>query len=94
MLRHIDHAVALVGPEHVGVGSDFPFDHADLNRELSANPQLFPESFSRWGPIQFVAPEPLGGLGSALSARGYPAAAVHAILGGNFLRVARQVWPG
>jgi membrane dipeptidase len=82
------------GPEHVGVGSDFPFDHADLNREPSTNPQLFPESFRRWGPIEFVAPEPLGRLGSALSERGYPPAAVNAVRGGNFLRVARQVWPG
>lgn len=92
VVRHIDHAVDLVGPEHVGVGTDYPFNEADLQRELAEHPELFPESYTRWGPIKFMPPEDLPPLGRALADRGYPHDAIAAILGGNFLRVARQVW--
>jgi membrane dipeptidase len=92
MIAHIDHAVALVGPDHVGIGSDFSFDADDFNREMADNPDLFPEAYRRWGPITWLPPESLLGLGSALAARGYPDHVIAAILGGNFSRVARQVW--
>jgi membrane dipeptidase len=92
MVQHIDHAVSLVGPEHVGVGSDYPFDFADFNRELAQNPHLFPAAYTSWGPIGFVPPETLLRLGMALRDRGYPSDAITAILGGNFRRVAGQSW--
>lgn len=95
MARHIDHAVELVGPEHVGIGTDYVFDSDDLNRELAENPQIFPESYRRAGRVDFFPPEQLAPLESELSSRGYPADDVAAIMGRNFLRVARQVWkPG
>jgi membrane dipeptidase len=94
LCRHIDHAVELVGPDHVGLSTDYPFDVDDFNRELETHPHLFPESYTRWGPIDFMPPERLLLVGAALAGRGYPDEAVAAILGGNFRRVAGQVWPG
>jgi membrane dipeptidase len=90
--RHIDHAVDLVGPDHVGLATDFPFDIDGFHRELDAYPHLFPDSYTRWGPISFMPPENLARIGGALGERGYPVDAVTAILGGNFHRVAGQVW--
>lgn len=90
--RHIDYAVQLVGPEHVGIGTDYVFDNDDLNRELANNPQLFPESYRRWGRADFFPPEQLVALEAELARLGYPADAIAGIMGGNFLRVARQVW--
>ena len=92
LVRHIDYAVNLVGPEHVGVASDFPFEAADFNLEMTSNPELFPESYTRWGPVEFMPPEGLLRVEAALEARGYPPDAVTAILGGNFRRVAAEVW--
>jgi membrane dipeptidase len=92
LIRHIDHAVELVGPDHVGIGTDFPFDQADFDREFAENAELFPESYRRWGPIRFLPPEGLSPLATALSARGYPEGAIRGILGGNFLRVAHRAW--
>ncbi|CAL9280083.1 hypothetical protein SUDANB180_07364 [Streptomyces sp. enrichment culture] len=92
LVRHIDYAVELVGPEHVGVSTDYPFDHDDFNAMLQQSPELFPDSYTRWGPIEFLAPERLLTVEDALIARGYPDDAVTAILGGNFRRVAAQVW--
>jgi membrane dipeptidase len=95
MVRHIDYAVELVGPAHVGIGTDYVFDNDDLNRELAENPQIFPETYRRASRIDFFPPEQLVPLEAELSSRGYPAADIAAIMGGNFLRVARQVWkPG
>jgi membrane dipeptidase len=91
MVRHIDYAVELVGPEHVGIGTDYVFDTTDLEREL-ANSSIFPASYRSAGPQLFFPPEHLGPLEAALVDRGYPAADVAGIMGGNFLRVAREVW--
>ncbi|MFE0423357.1 dipeptidase [Streptomyces sp. NPDC058953] len=92
LVRHIDHAVDLVGPEHVGVSTDYPFDHEDFNAMLQQSPELYPECCTRWGPIRFMPPEGLLTVEDALLARGYPDSAVTAILGGNFRRVAARVW--
>ena len=92
LCRHIDYAVELVGVEHVGVSTDYPFDAEDLRREMVDNPHLFPESYTRWGPIDFIAPEEFLGVGAALRERGYPDDAVAAIVGGNFRRVAAAAW--
>ncbi|MET9386331.1 membrane dipeptidase [Streptomyces sp. NPDC002928] len=92
LVRHIDYAVDLVGPEHVGVSTDYPFDHEDFNMMLEQSPELFPDCYTRWGPINFMPPEDLLTVEDALLARGYPNNAVAAILGGNFRRVAELVW--
>jgi membrane dipeptidase len=92
LCQHIDYAVDLVGPHHVGLSTDFPFDVDDLNAELAAHPHLFPESYTRWGPVNFMPPEGLLQVSGALEDRGYPASAITAILGGNFRRIAGQVW--
>jgi membrane dipeptidase len=91
MVRHIDYAVELVGPEHVGIGTDFVFDTDDLVRELE-NAQIFPASYRSGGQPDFFPPEQLGALEAGLADRGYGPADIAGIMGGNFLRVARQVW--
>ncbi|WP_083448688.1 dipeptidase [Actinoplanes rectilineatus] len=91
-VRHIDYAVELVGPEHVGLSSDFSFDADEVNAEVAANPELFPDWFTRWGPITFTPPEGLLAVEGALRSRGYPEDAITAILGGNFRRVAAACW--
>jgi membrane dipeptidase len=91
MARHIDYAVQLVGPQHVGIGTDFVFDTDDLNRELE-NSQIFPPSYRTGNQMEFFPPEQLGPLEAELAGRGYSVADIAAIMGGNFLRVARQVW--
>lgn len=92
IVRHIDHAVRLVGWEHVGLGLDYCFNADDLNGELAKNPHLFPPEYSRWERIEFVEPESLPSIARELSSRGYDEIAVRAIMGENFLRVAQQVW--
>lgn len=92
MIRHIDYAVDLIGIDHVGVASDYPFDYEDFRAEMLSNPQVFPEPYTRYGPIDFVAPSLMLQLHDALAAHGYPDEAVHKILWANFARIAAAVW--
>lgn len=92
MTRHLEYAVELVGVDHVGVSTDFSFDFADFVEEVVRNPHLFDESYTRWGPIQWMPPETFLELGDHLHRRGWGIVDIDAVLGGNFYRVARQVW--
>jgi membrane dipeptidase len=92
MIRHLEYAVELVGIDHVGVSTDFSFDFADFNDLLARNPQLFDDSYVRWGPIQWMPPETFLGLDEHLRRRGWSTPDIRAVLGGNFYRVARQAW--
>jgi membrane dipeptidase len=94
MTRHLEYAVDLLGIDHVGISSDYSFDYADFAEELTRNPQLFDESYTRWGLIQWMSPETLLTLGDHLSSRGWANSDVRAVLGGNFHRVARAAWGG
>ncbi|WP_433201889.1 dipeptidase [Dactylosporangium sp. CS-047395] len=49
LVRHVDHAVELVGPEHVGLSTDYSFDLADLQDEMRKSPELFPEVYTPLG---------------------------------------------
>ncbi len=70
IVEHIDHAVKLVGAEHVGLGSDF--DGADM-------------------PYGMESVADIPQITNALLAKGYAAADVQKILGGNTLRLMQDV---
>lgn len=92
MARHLEYAVELVGIDHVGVSTDHSFDAADFLAEVTANPELFDESYTRWGPIRWMPPETFVTLGDHLRARGWSDSDIDAVLGRNYERVARATW--
>ncbi|MFD3743915.1 dipeptidase [Nocardia sp. NPDC058633] len=100
MADHIRYGVDLVGIDHIGIGSDYSFDGQEFNDEIRDNPAAFSESYTKWGPLQWTPPEDLfaesdvPGLAELLAARGFTPAEREAIFGGNFARVADQVWRG
>lgn len=72
VLDHIDHVVALVGIEHVGIGSDYDGVGDSLPiglKDAASYPRLV----------------------QGLINRGYDEAAIRAVLGGNLMRVWREV---
>ncbi|MGW6793673.1 dipeptidase [Streptomyces chartreusis] len=91
-MRHLDHAIDLVGWEHVGIGLDYCFAIDDVNQELAQNPGLFPESYRKWDRMEFIEPERLPAIAAEMISREYSDEAVRGILGENFLRIARNVW--
>ncbi|MFN3949270.1 hypothetical protein [Microbacterium sp.] len=59
---------------------------------LATSPELYDASYTAWGPVEWMPPETLLGLGAALGARGWTTTDVAAVLGGNFRRVALESW--
>ncbi|WP_227997332.1 dipeptidase [Nocardia australiensis] len=98
MAAHIEYGVELVGIDHIGIGSDYSFDAADFNHMLLDDPAAFSDAYTKWGPLQWVPPEDLLGLGevpsldAVLAGRGFSAAERAAVFGGNFARAAERVW--
>ncbi len=93
LVEHVCHYVDLLGPDHVGIGLDHvhvPFDLAD---EVSGRPDYWPPGQQYDTPgITFAHPGQVHAICDRLLARGLSDAETTGILGGNFLRVAEQVW--
>lgn len=87
-LSHLQYAVDLVGAEHVGLGLDYVFDHAEADEDLKRNPSLYPPGLDD----RMLEPEALGAIIEALGRVGLTDAQIQAIIGGNWLRIATQVW--
>lgn len=94
LVRAVECAIEIVGPEHVGIGLDYVFDLDELGAFLTTHTTTFPggAGYTEEGPLRFVSPLRLRELAAALLARGFGEDDVRAVLGGNFLRVAAAVW--
>jgi membrane dipeptidase len=97
IFRAIDYVVDLVGPEHVGIGLDYPFpvNGLDIDGLLRRHPEFWPVSEGYGtGLYRNAEPEQFPELTALMIRAGYPEPAIRGALGENFLRIARQVWPG
>lgn len=107
LLAHIEHAIRVCGEDHVGLGTDgsvtgiddipnymhhLALDCAERRQSGVAaageNPSAALFLPDLCGPGQFQT------LAELLLARGHSSARVEKILGGNFLRLLRDVWGG
>ncbi len=96
-IDHINYVVDLVGIDHVGIGSDINdnFRALPVRSEFEEKYHFmlgaYEDIASAW-PDGFSGVEEFPNLTRALMARGYSDEDIQRILGGNFLRVAQQVW--
>jgi membrane dipeptidase len=91
---HIDHAVRLMGPEHVGLGGDF-MEQLALALDLGNLPgAMLPAGMPIEAAITGLAgPQDYPNLVRALEQRGYAGADLDGVLMGNFLRVREAALP-
>jgi membrane dipeptidase len=96
---HIDHYVNLVGPAHVGLGLDYAWPDEkkadgdnELRETITRNRDFWPERQYPDRAVTFLPPSCLPRLTEILLERQYAEDDVRGILGGNFMRVAQQVW--
>ncbi len=97
VLDHFDHVRKLIGPEHLGVGSDIDLYGYDamppeLNKQLRAG---YKGSYSFREKIDIEGlnhPKRIFDLTEGLIRRKYSDADIEGILGGNFERVLSQIW--
>lgn len=90
--RHVDHVVQLVGPAHVSVALDYVFDVAELDAYMAHMQSTFPPGLGYELGARFVPPEQIEEIVATLQGWGYRDEDLKALLGGNLLRLAREVW--
>lgn len=92
-VRHVDHVVQLVGPEHVGLGSDYVYDMPAFQVYAAAESEKFPEDGGyHAASLTQLEIEQVPEITEALLRLGYSEHDVCGILGGNWMRVLEQVW--
>lgn len=97
VLNHFDHVKKLVGPQHLGVGSDIDLDGYDdmppeINKRLRAG---YKGSYGFREKIDVEGvdhPKRMFDLTEGLIRRKYSDAEILGVLGGNFKRVLTQIW--
>ena len=91
IVQNIEYVMNLAGPEHVGLGLDYVIDKQELIEYVEKYPDIFPpEKIKDY--LSFVEPEQFPEFTELLCQKGYSEQIIKGILGGNFLRVATQVW--
>jgi membrane dipeptidase len=96
LIAHVDHVVQLVGPQHVGFGLDIgegrSFEqYQSYSRHLPVGPFPTWEQRQKGRTRGLETIEGFENLTQGLVAKGYRESDILKILGGNFLRVFRQV---
>jgi membrane dipeptidase len=102
VLNHIDHAVKIAGVEHVAFGSDGPvLEDPTPEAEVLAGHQSYAKRNlgmpgaekipSHINVRELNSPQRLLRLAEALAKRGYKDDAIEKIIGGNFVRLFREV---
>lgn len=105
VVAHIEHAVNVCGEDHVGIGSDLSITPHVVDEGYVKDHQAFVRRRQQLGiaapgedpAVYFFVPElntprRLERIADALLARRHPASRVEKIIGGNFVRLMRDVW--
>lgn len=91
MVDHIQYISDLIGPQHISLGLDLVYFHEVLELFYQkAGLTTYPKGYV--GSMDSAQPEILKELIALLLQRNFSQADIIGILGGNFLRVAKQVW--
>ena len=90
--RHVDHVVQLVGPLHVSIALDYVFDIQELQAHVEQMKDTFPPGLGYELGARFLPPEQLEEIVAILQGWGYADTDLAALLGGNLIRLAHQVW--
>jgi len=91
IVQNIEYVMNLVGPKHVGIGLDFVVDKQELIEYIEGHPDVYPPDKVN-DYLSFVEPEQFPEFTELLVQKGYREQIINGILGGNFLRVAENVW--
>lgn len=89
---HLGYVADRVGAAHVGIGLDYVYDQVDMEAQLAAARGTWPAGYGYEPGIRYLEPEALPRVVDLLQARGWNDEDLRGMLGGNFMRVAGQVW--
>jgi len=105
VIRHLEHAVSVCGEDHVGLGTDGSIPRVELNETYWKIQRKFVEDRLKAGIAapgespeianlvpEYNDPRRFLTLADDLAKRGWSAARIEKILGGNFARLFGEVW--
>jgi membrane dipeptidase len=101
VVDHIDYVIKLVGPEHVGIGSDLdmaglgtpiPKGNAPLTVAGQPNFERYNAYYASDGGVGMNHPRRLFDLVEAMGRRKYSDETIRLVLGGNFIRAMSASW--
>lgn len=94
-VRQIDYLAERIGTNHIGVGLDTELcpEHKDLPAGETENDWWPHEHYGHMNGHTQLQPEMLEEVAAQLKKLGYKSSDISAILGENFMRIAKQTWP-
>ena len=99
-IGHVEHAVGLVGVDHVAIGSDTPVQYLEPPKseqefwEAQRRPRNFrPVPGTHWADWieELNGPDKFATIQSRLQQRGFSSSDVDKVLGGNLLRIYGEI---
>jgi membrane dipeptidase len=95
VIDHLDHAVEVMGIDHVGLGADFIRQVFRSGATRTPADALLPAGMSMDAAVDDIdGPEDYPTLVAAMRDRGYTGERLDAVLDGNFMRLFRRALPG
>jgi membrane dipeptidase len=102
-MLHMEHALKIMGEDHVGIGSNVPIKPFDTSPRGMAEFQKFGQIRKKSGlaapeedrPTYVVGlntPRRIEIITDELLKRGYPASVVEKVIGANFARAFTEIW--
>jgi membrane dipeptidase len=93
MVAHIDYIAKLIGIEHVGLSFDYdPSNGPEVDPAVAAKYWPARQYPAGVGQMEILGPGLFPEIAKLLRAKGYKEEAIRGVLGGNFMRIASQVW--
>jgi membrane dipeptidase len=93
LFRHVDYLVQMIGPDHVGLGTDYIVDTAAMEAIFAERPDEWPTNgVGEFDNLAYLPPEEIAQVIRRFEMAGYAEEDIRKILGGNYLRIAAEVW--
>ncbi len=91
---HMEYIIQLVGDDFVGLGTDLVYFPEIFDLFMKKNSVVYPNNYGvqQVSQIRSIQPEQLGEIVSELQNRGYKEKSIAKILGGNYMRVAKETF--
>lgn len=91
-IRHMEYVIDLVGDDSIGISLDYVFNKDEMIDFIIRTPNSFLSELGITENVAMIEHRSFSKIAESLVRRGYSTMTLKKIFGGNFLRVAQDVW--